>query len=128
MACTPLLSLIFIYLVFSFKLLHCFNKGLAAFNCHCVVAACTEATNIAVSLDTNHSSFSSELKELILQFCILIVENEADVLVSAIFLTLNCTTEQLIAIDLTVNNISPLLSKFLHCLYTTICFNPTKVL
>ena len=56
-----------------FKILHGLDECLNTLHGLCIVAAGTETTYRTVTLDTNHATLCSEIKEWLLQLLVLIV-------------------------------------------------------
>ena len=62
----------------SLKLLHASHECIATLDGLSVVARCTEATDRAVTLHTNHSLRDGEVEEVLLQFLVLSSHYEAE--------------------------------------------------
>ena len=109
------------------KLLHAGHESLAAFDGHGVVAACTEAAYVAMSLHAYHALACGEGHEFVLQFLILGLEDEGDVHAGTAVL-LGCADEELVAVDFAIHNFRTLLGKLFHCLDTALLLDPLEVL
>ena len=96
-----------------FKLFHAVNQRLHALKRLSVVAAGTEAANRAVALDADHALGCGKLEERLLKLSILVVHDEADVHARTILLC-DGTTEQAVAVDLSVKDVSTLDLSLIH--------------
>lgn len=83
------------------EVLHGLNHGVDTLDSLSVVATCTETTYASVTLDADHTTLCSEIEEVLLQLFVLVVHHEADVHQRTILLRY-CSTEQLVAVDLSV--------------------------
>ena len=113
--------------MFTLKFLHAGDEGVAAFDGLGVVARSAEAANRTVTLHANHSLRDSEVKEFLLQLLVLVSHHEAEVHQRTV-LFLGCTYEHLVAVDLTIDDLSTLLGQLVHSHQTTLGLDPTQVL
>ena len=80
-----------------------------------------------MALDAHHATLSSEVEEGFFEFFVFVVHYEADVHERAVFLS-HSSAEKLIAVYLSINDLSTLMCEFVHCSYASIGLYPTKIL
>ena len=109
----------------SLELLHASYESVAAFDGLSVVARCTEAAYRAVTLHADHALGSSEVEEVLLQLCVLVGHDEAEVHDRTVLFD-GCATEHLVAVNLTIDNLCTLLSQLVHSCYAAVLLNPAQ--